>query len=98
MKVDKGLRTSHSRTWAGGDLVTGPAMVVDAIKAGKDAAQAIDTIIREAKGEKAWASPAEEKIEIPFGVEEEAVEQPQTLMPEVSPGLRGKDFREVELG
>jgi NADH-quinone oxidoreductase subunit F len=98
VKVDKALRTTHPKIWAGGDLVTGPAMVIDAIKAGQDAARTIDRTIREARGEKLWAPPPEEAIEIPFEVDEEPVEQPQTPMPEVSPALRRGDFREVEMG
>ncbi len=98
IKVDKSLRTAHPKIWAGGDMVTGPAMVIDAIKAGQDAAQAIDTTIRESKGERPWVAPVEEAIEIPFEVDEETVEQPQTPMPEVPPSLRRNDFREVEQG
>jgi NADPH-dependent glutamate synthase beta subunit-like oxidoreductase len=98
VKVDRFLHTTHPKVWAGGDGVTGPAMVIDAIKAGQEAARAIDKALRDAKGEKPWVAPEEEKIEIPFEVEEETVEQPQTVMPEASPSLRRKDFREVELG
>jgi NADH-quinone oxidoreductase subunit F len=98
VKVDQRLHTTHPKIWAGGDMVTGPAMVIDAIRAGQDAAQAIDTAIREAKGEKPWVAPKEETIEIPFEVDEETKEQPQTPIPEVSPSLRRNDFREVELG
>jgi NADH-quinone oxidoreductase subunit F len=98
IKVDKNLRTTHPKIWAGGDMVTGPAGVIDAIKAGQDAAQAIDAAIRESKGEKPWVAPVEETIEIPFEVDEEALEQPQTPMPEVPPSVRRNDFREVELG
>ncbi len=79
-------------------MVTGPGMVIDAIKAGQDAARAIDETLREAKGERPWVAPEEEKIEIPLEVDEEAVEQPQAAMPETPPSLRRKDFREVELG
>jgi NADH-quinone oxidoreductase subunit F len=98
VKVDPSLHTTHPRVWAGGDMVTGPAMVIDAIKAGQDAARAIDQTLREAKGERPWVAPEEEKIEIPLEVDEETVEQPQAVMPETSPSLRRKDFREVELG
>jgi NADH-quinone oxidoreductase subunit F len=96
--VDENLRTTNSRIWAGGDAVTGPAWVIDAIKAGQDAAKAIDNAIRTAKGEKPWAMPPEEEIEIPFEVDEETVEQPQAAMPEVPAEERRRDFREVELG
>ncbi|NWG03973.1 MAG: NADH-quinone oxidoreductase subunit NuoF [Syntrophaceae bacterium] len=98
IQVDKNFRTRHAKVWAGGDVVTGPGMVIDAIKAGQQAACAIDETIRLANGEKLWVPPEEERIEIPFEVDEETQEQPQTRMPEVSPKLRRMDFREVELG
>jgi NADH-quinone oxidoreductase subunit F len=98
VKADKDLRTRNVKVWAGGDVVTGPAMVIDAIRDGQQAARKIDEAIRLANGEKPWVAPEEEMIPIPFEVEEETKEQPQTLMPEVSPELRRNDFREVELG
>ena len=98
IKVDKNLRTANAKVWAGGDVVTGPAMVIDAIRAGQQAAHKIDEAIRLANGEKPWVPPAEEMIVIPFEVEEETKEQPQVPIPEAPPELRRKDFREVELG
>ena len=73
-------------------------MVIDAIKAGQDAARDIDAAIRQANGEKPWVAPAGETIDIPFEVDEDAVEQPQAAMPEAPALERLKDFREVELG
>ena len=98
VKVDKNLRTTNAKVWAGGDVVTGPAMVVDAIEAGQTAARAIDTAIRVTHGEKPWIAPAEEMIDIPSKSDEEPVEQPQISMPEASSKVRRTDFREVELG
>jgi NADH-quinone oxidoreductase subunit F len=98
VKVGKDLRTANGKVWAGGDAVTGPGMVIDAIRAGQQAARAIDETIRLAQGEKPWAPPEEEIIAIPFEVDEEPKEQPQTPMREVSPELRRTDFREAELG
>jgi NADH-quinone oxidoreductase subunit F len=98
VKVDKNLRTTHAKVWAGGDIVTGPAMVVDAIKAGQTAGRAIDTSIRLTHGEKLWIAPAEETIDIPLRVDEEPVEQPQIPMPEALPKVRRTDFREVKIG
>ena len=96
--VGKDLRTANAKVWAGGDAVTGPAMVVDAIKAGKVVAREIDAAIRLTNGEKPWKPLEEEKIDIPFEIDEEPVEQPQTPMPEEKPEKRKKDSREVELG
>jgi NADH-quinone oxidoreductase subunit F len=98
VKVDNNLHTTNAKVWAGGDAVTGPAMVVDAIKAGQTAAQAIDTSIRETNGEKPWIAPVEEMIDIPLKVDEEPVEEPQISMPKASSKVRRTDFREVELG
>ena len=98
VKVDKDLRTTNGKVWAGGDVVTGPAMVIDAIQAGQQAARAIDEAIRLAHGEKPWVPPEEEMIAIPLEAGEETKEQPQTPMREVSADLRRTDFREAELG
>ncbi len=103
VKVDHHLSTTNAKVWAGGDLVTGPAMVVDAIEAGRAAAQAIDRTIRLTRGEKPWVAPEEELVAIPFEVEKELgekepVERPQISMPEAPPKVRRTDFREVELG
>jgi NADH-quinone oxidoreductase subunit F len=98
VKVNKNLQTSNPKVWAGGDVVTGPAMVIDAIKAGQDAARGIDEAIRAANGEKPWIPPKEEVIAIPFEVDEDPEEQPQASMPELNPSERKSDYREVELG
>ncbi len=79
-------------------IKTSPARVIDAIKAGQDVAKSIDEAIRAEKGEKPWIPPLEEVIDIPFEVDEETIECPQTRMPETSPEKRRKDFSEVETG
>ncbi|MBF0117425.1 MAG: FAD-dependent oxidoreductase [Desulfobacterales bacterium] len=98
IKVDRNLKTTHAKVWAGGDVVTGPAMVIDAIKAGQDAAKAIDNSIRLAKGEKLWIQPKEEEIDIPFEVDAETIEQPQKAMREIDVAERRGNFKEVEIG
>jgi len=98
IKVDKDFRTTNAKVWAGGDVVTGSSMVIDAIKAGQNAARAIDETIRLANGERPWVPPKEERIVIPFEVDGETRKQPQTRMPEISPELRRSGFREVKLG
>lgn len=92
------LQTADPRIWAGGDVVTGPAMVIDAIKAGKDVADAIDGAIREAKEEKPWVAPQSDEIHIPFEIDEDPLEQPQTKMPEVAASYRRSNFDEVDTG
>jgi NADPH-dependent glutamate synthase beta subunit-like oxidoreductase len=98
IKVDKDFRTTNAKVWAGGDVVTGSSMVIDAIKAGQNAGRAIDETIRLANGERPWVPPREERVIIPFGVDTEIKEQPQTRMPEISRELRRSGFREVKLG
>jgi len=98
VKVDRNLRTAHAKVWAGGDVATGPATVIDAIEAGQTAARSIDNAIRLAHGEKLWIAPVEEVIDIPLKTHEEPVEQPQVPMPVAPPKVRRTDFREAELG
>ncbi|HOO72916.1 MAG TPA: NADH-quinone oxidoreductase subunit NuoF [Spirochaetota bacterium] len=98
VNVSESLRTSNPKVWAGGDAVTGPAMVIDAIAAGQKAAAAIDMSIRVSKGEPAWVQPPHEYIEIPFEIDEETVECPQAKMPELPADKRRRSFKEVELG
>ena len=97
LAVDTTLKTANPKIWAGGDVVTGPAMVIDAIKAGQDAAKAIDNLLRTRAGEPPWI-PVVEPVEIPFEVDEDPVEQPQTPVPELDIEKRISNFMEVELG
>ena len=96
--VDTTCKTSHPRIWAGGDVVTGPAMVVDAIQAGQKTAGAIDEAIRQANGEKPWVAPSEDPIFIPTEIETEPVTQMQIPVLELDPLKRNHTFFEVELG
>lgn len=97
IRVDAGFRTSNPKVWAGGDVVTGPAMVIDAIAAGRKAAASMDKALREAKGEKPWEE-IKESIDIPFEVDEDTHEQPQARIRELAPDFRRTSFAEVELG
>jgi NADH-quinone oxidoreductase subunit F len=96
--VDHDLRTGHPRIWAGGDVTSGPAMAVDAIRSGRRAAESIDAALLAARGRKPRRDPAPEVIQIPYEVDEEATEQPQTAMPELPASERRAGFVEVELG
>jgi NADH-quinone oxidoreductase subunit F len=91
-------RTTNPKFYAGGDAVTGPDTVIAAIAAGHQAAKEIDGAIRAQNGEAAYEEPAEEKIVIPFVLDEENPEAPQTKMPELHGPDRKKSFIEVELG
>ena len=98
LAVDSKSRTTNAKFYAGGDAVTGPWTVVGAIAAGHLAAQDIDRDIRMRNGEPPWEAPAEEKIDIPFEIDEETVETPQAAMPELAAAARKTNFNEVELG
>ncbi len=98
VKVDRNFRTANAKVWAGGDVVTRLASVVDAIKAGQTAARAIDAATRAANGQEPWSAPAEEGIEIPLKADEEPVDQHRIRMPKAPPKIRRNDFREVDLG
>ena len=43
--VDEHLRTSHPRIFAGGDVVTGAATVIEAMGAGRKAARSIHLLL-----------------------------------------------------
>jgi NADH-quinone oxidoreductase subunit F len=91
-------RTANAKYFAGGDAVTGPDTVIAAIGAGHQAADDIDSSIRKAAGEPAYEKPAAEKIDVPLVIDEETVECPQLVMPEMGAALRKGSFAEVELG
>jgi NADH-quinone oxidoreductase subunit F len=90
--------TTRAKFYAGGDSVTGPDTVIAAIAAGHQAAGDIDAAIRLKNSEEPWEVPAEEKIDVPFIIDEESQEAPQTAMPELDGKTRTLSFAEVELG
>ncbi len=91
-------RTTNPRFYAGGDAVTGPDTVIGAIAAGHQAAMDIDDAVRRQNGEAPWEALVEEKITVPFVLDEENPEAPQTKMPELIGADRKLNFIEVELG
>ena len=92
--------TNIEGVFAGGDVVTGPAFVIDAIAAGKRAARSID---RHLKGEPIEVKEEEKE---PEKLSEEEVEDRKKRFPSQKRvklrdepiGERIKDFREVSLG
>jgi NADH-quinone oxidoreductase subunit F len=104
---DKGLvviqqgaltRSSHPRVFAGGDVVTGPGSVVEAIAAGHAAAAEIDAAIGAQSHIPAEALSFEEKIAVPTVLDKEILERPQERMPLLAVKDRLKGFPEVEMG
>ncbi len=98
VKIDpKTLATSREGVFAGGDLVTGPNTVIDAIAAGKKVARIIDRYFR---GEP-LPDPAEPKLPTvflePATVSDEELETATRAVPPVLPvEKRRKNFNEVE--
>ena len=93
------LSTNVSGVFAGGDFVTGPGMVIDAIAAGRRAAIAID---KHLKGDTSRVEIYDLKAgvvgELPSQEIEEAWEvQPRLAVPALPVRKRKTSFAEVEL-
>jgi NADH-quinone oxidoreductase subunit F len=94
------LATNIPGIFAGGDFVTGPTFLVEAIAGGRRGAVAIDRYLRGDTSRIFFAdewekvSPEEaEKV-----LEEVEEEKDRVIMPIAPPEARVKDFREIELG
>jgi heterodisulfide reductase subunit A-like polyferredoxin len=88
------LETALPGIFAGGDAVSGPATVVDAIAAGKRAALSIDQYLR---GESLKVERRE--IKLVEEVSKEGIEKrARQIMPLLSMEKRVKGFQEVEIG
>jgi heterodisulfide reductase subunit A2 len=92
--------TNLEGVFAGGDVVTGPAYVIDAIAAGKEAARSISRYL---KGEASTAAMPEQSPQSLSDPEVAALKETVSKaarigMPERMPGARIADFREVALG
>jgi len=99
LRVDgKTLRTNRKGVFAGGDLVTGPNTVVDAIAAGRRVAEVIDRYLRG----KELAEPPKVKLpEVflePAAVSDEEFEDvPRVELATLDAKSRNKSFAEVEM-
>jgi heterodisulfide reductase subunit A-like polyferredoxin len=96
MQVDPvTMQTSDPDIFAGGDAVTGPRTVIEAIEAGKQAAVSIDRYIRGqdlAEGRSRDWTPAKD---VPLTGHEHAARTP---MPRLDPTTRTSSFAEVQQG
>ncbi|MBC7217462.1 MAG: FAD-dependent oxidoreductase, partial [Candidatus Caldatribacterium sp.] len=92
VKVGKNLATSRPRVFAGGDLVLGPATLVEAIAHGKRAAYAIDAFLRGESFDEKTLPPA--PLSIPWREKRNPGKPPEKL--KVSKRLLG--FSEVVSG
>jgi len=93
----RSLKTNLDCVYAGGDAVTGPAMAVDALAAGKRAAISIDRDLSAKRGERPYAEQYDEMF-LTMKVPEQTVTQDMARVSKISPQKRIKDFREVEIG
>jgi len=89
------LRSQDPDIFSGGDAVTGPATVVEAVAAGKRAAVSIDRFLRQedlsAGRGRAWEAAKEVPIQ-------DTAETPRAAMPLRPADERMGDFDEVQLG
>ena len=88
------LTTSREGVFAGGDVVSGPASVIEAIAAGRQAAISIDKYLGGSGAIDEVLAPLEEAVAPP----EEAEEKRRPQMPTLPLKERLGDFSQVELG
>jgi NADH-quinone oxidoreductase subunit F len=93
------LSTSQEGVFAGGDIFTGPSTVVEAIAAGKKAAESIEKYLEKKSLEREYKlnrpSVYVESIQL---TEQEIEEASRPEMPRLSVKERQKNFKEVNLG
>jgi NADH-quinone oxidoreductase subunit F len=95
------LSTNIPGVFAGGDFITGPTYVINAIASGRRAALAIDKYL---KKDRSKVDIRDEKALLDFqataflGADEQSQGQQRIAMATVSPGIRKRGFQEIELG
>jgi len=95
----KTLLTTCDGVFAGGDVVTGPNTVVDAIAAGKTAANSIDRYLMGKSLDPDYTLCRPSMYVDPVELTEEEIEHAQSpSMPRLPVKARQKNFSEVELG
>ncbi len=98
---EKTFETSVEGVFSGGDVVTGAATAIEAIAAGRKAAYAIDTYIREGKARpepQAFLSRKDTFAKVTTTDLRFQTQAPKRVMPLVPVDERVKSFVEVELG
>ncbi|RKY57460.1 MAG: hypothetical protein DRP95_06975 [Candidatus Latescibacterota bacterium] len=92
------LATDLEGVFAGGDVVTGPKTVVDAISSGKIAAESIDRYIRGESLTREYRLTRPSMYLPPVELTEEEIEEAgRPTVPCLPPEGRAKNFEEVEL-
>jgi len=90
------VMTPRAGVFAGGDVVTGPASVIEAIAAGRRAAEQVDLYLGGAGSIEEVFAPVEEAPS--EGVKEEEGERRRVAVPKVDVEARLRSMDEVELG
>ncbi len=88
-------RTSREGVYAGGDVTTGPATVVEAVAAGNRVAAAVAAVLRGEVGEQGMGGPNEERRVAPFPADVVPVPRERARPRELPPGVRRTNFDEV---
>lgn len=91
------LATGIEGVFAGGDLVTGPASVIEAIASGRKAAVSIDKYLG-GNGDIAEKFTERERANPSFGKEDGFADKPRVPIPHLAVEQRLSNFSEVELG
>ncbi len=94
VKVDARMQTSRQGVFSGGDCVSGPATVIEAIAAGRKAAQAIDRYLGGSGDISESLVPTEEARYFTDG---ELPAEKSAVFSHIAPEVRVKSFDEVEL-
>jgi NADH-quinone oxidoreductase subunit F len=96
---DETLLTDREGVFAGGDVVTGPRTVVEAIAAGKLAAESIEKYLASKSLAREYKLSRPSLYVEPVELTEEEIEKAERpKMPKLPPRAREKNFKEVELG
>jgi len=100
LEVDREtLMTSRPGVFAGGDVVSGPATVVEAIAAGKMAAESISQFLQGKKVAREYRLTRPSAYIPPSELsDEEVAKMRRPRMPRLPRSARKKNFKEVELG
>jgi putative selenate reductase YgfK subunit len=98
VKVQPGtMETSIRGVFSGGDLVTGPATVIEAVASGKKAAHSIHHYLRGIPFSEIGLLPARRhRFRVMEILPQEKAMTSRPVLPSVSPQQRIQDFREVE--
>jgi len=91
------LATNKPEVWAGGDVVSGPASVIEAIAAGRKAATSIDMYLG-GEGVIDEVLTTERQFGMCVGKEEDFIDRARVEMPCLTVKQRMGNFTEVELG